>query len=162
MNIYITTGTYEFLEKLSEKYASDNMVLMSGEEGAALLHETVGKTVFNSARKYEVLESVGKIEGEGLVIMNNIPVTDEGRPVFEYRFKNRAGKIENTKGFKALRVLRPLGSNTYVILTVWEDEIAFHRWKESEEFSQGHGNGGSGKASTIFSGQSYVSRYTIS
>jgi heme oxygenase (mycobilin-producing) len=161
MNIYITAGTYDFLEKLAEKHGGEHMVLMSGEEGALLLHETPEKTVFNSPRKYEVLEAVGAIEGEGLVIMNNIPVTDEGRPGFEYRFKNRAGKIENTEGFKALRVLRPLGSNTYVILTVWEDEVAFHRWKESDDFSQGHGHGGSGNASNIFAGQSYVSRYTI-
>ncbi|RDU35491.1 antibiotic biosynthesis monooxygenase [Neobacillus piezotolerans] len=162
MNLYMTSGTYDFLERLAGKHAEEHMVLMSGEEGALLLHETEGKTVFASPRKYEVLESSGSLGRPGLVVMNNIPVTDEGRPVFEYRFKNRAGKIENTPGFQAIRVLRPIKSNTYVILTAWDDELAFQRWKESAEFGKSHGHSKPEAGPSIFSGQPYITKYSIS
>ena len=58
--------------------------------------------------------------GRQEIVLNNIPVTPEGRPLFEARFKNRAGKIENQPGFKALRVLRPKDSDTYIVLTLWD------------------------------------------
>ncbi|MDQ7860197.1 antibiotic biosynthesis monooxygenase [Peribacillus frigoritolerans] len=45
--------------------------------------------------------------------------------------KNRAGFIENEPGFVALRVLRPINSETYVILTIWEKQADF---PELEEF----------------------------
>ncbi|WP_316571167.1 antibiotic biosynthesis monooxygenase [Neobacillus sp. YIM B06451] len=162
MNVYMTAGTYDFLEKLATKHAGEKMVLMSGEDGALLLHETGGKTVFASPRKYEVLEAVGVLGRPGLVVMNNIPVTDEGRPVFEYRFKNRAGKIENTPGFQAIRVLRPIKSNTYVILTAWDDELAFQRWKDSADFGKSHSQSKPEPGPSIFSGQPYITKYWIS
>ncbi|WP_053365491.1 antibiotic biosynthesis monooxygenase family protein [Bacillus sp. FJAT-27245] len=162
MNLFMTSGTYDFLEKLAKKHEGEKMVIMSGDDGALLIHETEGKTVFASPRKFEVLEAVGNLGHPGLVVMNNIPVTDEGRPVFEYRFKIRAGKIENTPGFQAIRVLRPIKSNTYVILTAWEDELAFQRWKESNDFGKSHGQSKPEPGPSIFSGQPYITKYTIS
>ena len=70
--------------------------------------------------------------------MNNIPVTEEGRPLLEYRFKNRAGLIESEPGFIAIRVLRPIKSDTYVILTVWQKESDFLKWTNSKSFHQAH------------------------
>lgn len=76
-----------------------------------------------STLQYDVLDAVGEFKGQpGYIVCNNISVTDEGRPVFENRFKNRAGLIENEPGFQAIRVLRPLSNDTYVILTMWETE----------------------------------------
>ena len=38
--------------------------------------------------KYDVLDAVGEFKGQpGYIVCNNISVTDEGRPVFENRFK---------------------------------------------------------------------------
>jgi heme-degrading monooxygenase HmoA len=164
MKIYLTSGTSEFLKKLRDRHPSENMLLMGDDESSVLLHETQGKTVFSSPRKYEVLDSAGSFDKAGFIVMNNIPVTDEGRPVFEYRFKNRQGKIENQLGFAALRVLRPLSSNTYVILTAWEDRMVFERWKESESFQKAHQkpSGSTGaNPQTIFSGASYITTYSI-
>ena len=162
MNLYMTAGTYDFLERLAEKHSGENMVLMTGEDGALLVHETEGKTVFASPRKYEVLESVGELGNPGMVVMNNIPATDEGKPVFEYRFKNRAGKIEASPRFQAIRVLTPIKSNTYVILTAWEDEAAFESWKNSNSFGKSHGAPKEESGPSIFSGKSYITKYYIS
>ncbi len=138
MNVYVTAGTFEYLIKLALKYPQETMVPLVNENGALLLHETNEATIFKEPRRYEVLDSVGNFPIKGLVVMNNIPVTDEGRPLFEYQFKNRTGKIENVPGFMAIRVLRPLSSNTYVILTVWENETAYQQWKTSNAFFEAH------------------------
>ncbi|MDO7486404.1 antibiotic biosynthesis monooxygenase [Peribacillus frigoritolerans] len=111
---------------------------MQNPDTAVLLHETTGKTIFSSPRKYEVVDGKGNLQDHGYVVMNNIPVSEEGRPVFEHRFKNRAGFIENEPGFVALRILRPINSETYVILTIWEKQADFLNWKNSSSFKMAH------------------------
>jgi heme oxygenase (mycobilin-producing) len=166
MNIYMTTGTYDFLKLIKDKHSAERMFLMQNAENALLLHETNDKTVFSSPRKFEVIESVGNISEEGYVVMNNIPVTQEGRPIFEYRFKNRAGMIEKEPGFIAFRVLRPLNSDTYVIFTEWDTQSSFKNWQSSNSFQKAHGKA-SGEPTVdatkkIFSGSSYVTKYYLS
>lgn len=88
---------------------------------------------------YEVLDAVGEMTGnDGFIVCNNIAVTEEGRPVFEHRFQNRAGLIEKEPGFRAIRVLRPLSDDTYIIMTMWENEEAFQAWQQSQSFERAH------------------------
>lgn len=167
MNVYITTGTYDFLKKLKDKHSNEKIFIMQNGENTLLLHETTGKTVFASPRRYEVVDGKGTIQEKGFVVMNNIPVTEEGRPLIEYRFKNRAGLIESEPGFIAIRVLRPIKSDTYVILTVWQKESDFLKWTNSKSFHQAHNKNSEEKqekpaaSPTIFSGASYVTKYTL-
>lgn len=154
----------EYLKALKVKHSSENMILMQNPENSLLLHETKRKSVFKEPRKYELIDSSGDFENAGFAVLNHIPVTEEGRPVFEYRFKNRQRKIENQPGFAAIRVLRPLTSNTYIILTLWENEQGFERWQKSKDFKKAHEqketNVGVEKQK-IFSGSSYVTKYVI-
>ena len=166
MNVFITTGTREFLQKVKEKHADQHLFFMGNAEHALLLHETPGKTVFSSPRKYEVVDGRGELKVEGYVVMNNIPVTEEGRPGFEFRFKNRAGLIEKEPGFSALRILRPLNSDTYVILTMWKDQEAFMNWKNSSSFQTAHNKDHKNLDNPdfnkkIFSGSAYVTQYSL-
>lgn len=164
MNLYITSGTYEYLKALKEKYPSENMILMQNPENFLLIHETEGLSIFKEPRKYEAIDSSGTMNHAGFAVLNHIPVTDEGRPVFEYRFKNRSRTIENQPGFAAIRVLRPLSSNTYIILTLWENEQGFERWQKSKAFEKAHDkketDAGVDKQK-IFSGPSYITKYVI-
>ncbi|AUD13436.1 MULTISPECIES: antibiotic biosynthesis monooxygenase [unclassified Planococcus (in: firmicutes)] len=163
MNIYMTTGTYEFMKKMREKHADETMVLMQGENTTLLLHETEGKSIFQTPRRFEVVDGTGEFREKGFFVMNNIPVADEGRPVFEHRFKNRAGAIENEPGYVAFRVLRPLDSDTYVVLTEWESPAFYEKWKESQAFAKAHSEKPQEEAekprANIFSGSSYVTMY---
>ncbi|WP_071459083.1 antibiotic biosynthesis monooxygenase family protein [Bacillus massilinigeriensis] len=163
MNLFITAGTYDFLQRLQDKYSAENMLLLSNGDGAMLLHETEGKTVFSAPRKYEVIDSTGPLEGSVFAVFNNIPVTDEGKPLFEYRFSNRPRMIEKEDGFIAIRVLRPLSSNTYIILTLWESESFFEKWQTSQAYKHAHNKSGTEDGidakPSIFSGPSYVSKY---
>ncbi|WP_050182742.1 antibiotic biosynthesis monooxygenase family protein [Domibacillus robiginosus] len=165
MKVFITTGTYDFLKTIQKKHSSENMLLMDGTGGAALVHETDGKTVFSTPRRYEVVDGAGALVNRGYAVLNNIPVTDEGRPLFEHRFKNRAGAIENQPGFLSIRVLRPLDTDTYVIFTQWENPAAFENWKSSQAFNEAHKKRGTevglDQKPHIFSGKSYVTTFTI-
>ncbi|MCY9222899.1 antibiotic biosynthesis monooxygenase, partial [Bacillus licheniformis] len=71
--------------------------------------------------------------------------------------------IENQPGFKALRVLRPKDSDTYIVLTLWDREQSFQDWKNSKSFSEAHqkkeSSAGINQGGTIFSRPSYISSY---
>ncbi|MFZ7945290.1 antibiotic biosynthesis monooxygenase family protein [Neobacillus sp. 19] len=161
MNIYMTAGTFDFLKRMENMYPNEKMVTMINENGALLLHETMGKTKFNQPRRYEVFESVGEIKKEGLAVMNHVSVTDEGRPVFEHQCKGEAGNLKSTPGLMALRLLRPLSTNTYVFLTVWETEVYYQGWQNSTSFFKIDQNNIIGSQQKVFTSAPYVSKYSI-
>ena len=163
MNIYLTSGTSDFMESLKEKHSSENMVVLYGAGNAVLLHETAGKTVFSTPRSFEVIDSSGELSDRGYYVFNNIPVTDEGRPIFEHRFSNRARAIEDEPGFIAFRLLRPINEDTYIVLTEWTGPGSFETWQNSEAYNKAHEKRGSDdgidKRPNIFSSASYVTTY---
>lgn len=134
-NVYITRGTPEFMEKIKEKHLNENIILMHGSGSSQLLHETEGKTVFQTPQRYEVIEEMGQLQEHGFFALNNIAVSDEGKPVFEERFKRDHPDMKQAAGFIAFRLLRSLDSDTYVILTEWEDSQAFDSNKNTPAFS---------------------------
>lgn len=164
MNIYLTSGTPEFMYSLKKKHSGERMFVLHGQGNTVLLHETTGKTIFQTPHKYEVVDSSGELSDEGYFVLNNIPVTDEGRPIFEHRFNNRARAIENEPGFVAIRVLRPVESDTYIILTEWTGPNSFEAWQTSQAYNKAHEKRGTDdgidKRPNIFSSASYVTTYT--
>lgn len=136
--------------------------LMNGQE-AVILYETESAALLPDVEAYEVLDASGDINGGYFAVFNNIPVTEEGRARFEERFNNRARKIENEPGFAAIRVLRPKNSDTYVILTLWEDEQSFKDWQQSNAYGSAHAKRGTAegidKVPNIFPRPSYVTTY---
>ncbi|MBO1912634.1 hypothetical protein J4G37_48520, partial [Microvirga sp. 3-52] len=116
MNIFLTSGTMSFMESVRKRYANEQMIVMHGGGNSVLLHETEGKTVFQTPRRYEAISSSGTLTEDGFFAFNNIPITDEGRPIFEHRFQSQIQDITGEPGFVAFRLLRPLNSETYIIL----------------------------------------------
>ncbi|MDQ0162334.1 antibiotic biosynthesis monooxygenase family protein [Aeribacillus alveayuensis] len=166
MNFYITYGTVDYLNKLQKQFPQECMLFLQNEHTAVLMHETMGESVFQQPKKYEVIDKSGSIVSKkGFAVLNHIPVTDEGRPLFEYSFKERARLIENQGGFVAIRVLKPLQSDTYIILTLWEDEKSFTNWKTSQSFAKAHQKnkhlGTDSAKKNIFPSPSYVKTYYV-
>lgn len=164
MYMYFTTGTRDFMEKLQARHADKGMILMHGGGQSLLLHETDGKkSAFQTPRRYEVVSSAGSLKEEGFFVYNNIPVTDEGRPIFEHRFSTDTGRIESQKGFTAYRLLRPLDSDTYIVMTEWEDAADYDRWKHSRDFKESPQsldmNAFAGNTTHIFDSASYITTY---
>lgn len=167
MKLYITSGTADYLLRFKETHPEETMILMEKNDSAMLVHETSGESLFKEPRKYEVIDSTGSIlHEEGFAVLNNIPVTEEGRPVFEDRFLNRPKLVEHEPGFLSIRVLRPLSSNTYIILTIWENESAFENWRQSKAYENAYkkhstNTGVDFSKPSIFESASYVSKYYI-
>lgn len=74
------------------------------------LFTTIDKTSPN--KSYQVIDENGNLQPKGTIILNNIPIAENAKKSFEERFLNRARAIENTPGFIAIKVLRPLTDNT--------------------------------------------------
>lgn len=165
MFTYLTSGTADYMEKLLKKYTPDEqMIVLHGSGTSVLLHETEGKTLFATPRKYEVIDSVNTLEQSGYFVLNNIPVSDEGRPIFEKRFLNRSKAIEKEPGFIAYRLLRPLASDTYIVLTQWTGPHSFEAWKNSQAFKDAHSKPAGAtpgvKQQNIFNAASYITTYS--
>jgi len=161
--LYITYGTVDYLEKLVKKHSNETLLLMANQDTAALFHESEGSSIFNAPKKYDVLDSIGDITNGSFAVLNNIPVTDEGRPLFEKRFSERARLIEKAPGFSCLRVLRPIRGNTYIILTLWENEQHFKAWKDSKAYEHAHKKKSTEEGidqKSVFPKPSYITTYT--
>lgn len=136
MNFYITSGSMDFMKSLRQKYANENMVAMDGQGNSLLLHETTGPTLFQSSRQYDKIAEFGTLSEEGFFALHHIPVTDDGRPIFEHWMLSRIDEIEDEPGFIAYRLLRPKGRNTFIFLTEWSKKVFFELWQDSISYKK--------------------------
>ncbi|WP_010283492.1 antibiotic biosynthesis monooxygenase [Bacillus timonensis] len=136
MNFYIALGTVDFLEKLREKHKKENMATFYNNETAILLHETTNKSVFAAPRRYEVLAGTGDIDSARFAALTYVPVTEEGKPLFEYNITQTNSMTQNTSGLVAFRALRPIKSDTFVIASFWMKESYYLDWTRSPAFLQ--------------------------
>ncbi|MFD1017774.1 antibiotic biosynthesis monooxygenase family protein [Thalassobacillus hwangdonensis] len=160
MKVSMTNGTLNYLAKLENKHPEATIFLMQSEDKTLAYTEGEAQ-VFEEGRDYEVVDAVGDVKKDGFVVMNNIPVRDEGRPVFEDRFKNRAGGVEKMDGFQAIRILRPVSGNTYIVFTQWRNEQSFENWKNSQSFENAHKNSGPQhkEKPSFIDGNAYITKY---
>lgn len=161
MSVFMTSGTYEYLKSIQDKHQDGTVFLMQGEDKT--LAYTEEENVFQEPFEYEVVDKVGTVKETGYVVMNNIPVTDEGRPIFEDRFKNRAGSVEDSPGFQAVRILRPTSGNTYIVFTQWDSAQSFEDWKNSQSFQKAHKSSGpeNKEKPPYIAGPSYITQYRM-
>ena len=147
MNIHVTYGDVTELKAIKESLTSEQLVLMELGNEAVLIQENDGTAGFAEADSYTVLDASGEIINGNYAVFNNIPVTTEGRELFEQRFMDRARQIEDT----------------YVILTKWEDEASFKAWQNSQAYANAHNKRGTDegidKKPNIFSRPSFVTTY---
>lgn len=131
MKIHMTTGTMDFMENIKKKHTNENILLMNGAGQTLLLHETNGASVFQTPRSYEVVGSSGDLTEPGFFAMDVVAVTDEGKPIFEHQYKHMGEKLQNMPGFIAYRLLRPMASDTYVLISEWTDKRLYEIWHKS-------------------------------
>ncbi|SFA81692.1 Heme-degrading monooxygenase HmoA [Lentibacillus halodurans] len=159
MNAYMTNGTLDFLKKLPDKHPDIDFYFMRESASTLVYYEGNGKSIFASGRAYEILIENGTVRSEGFVVMNNIPVADEGKATFEDKFKQRQQNVESMPGFQAFRLLRPKKGNTYIVMTQWASKADFENWKKSDQFKQAHQGGGDVKPPAYFLDRPFVTSY---
>lgn len=136
MHFYLTSGTPEFMERLTNKYPNEKMILMHGQGNSVVMHESEKKSVFATPRKFEVIDGAGEFEQRGFVAMQNIPVLDESRPVFENGILAGIAHLKKETSLIAYRLLRPIKAETYMIVTQWAGPTSFEMWTKSNDFTQ--------------------------
>ncbi|UOQ43497.1 antibiotic biosynthesis monooxygenase [Halobacillus salinarum] len=163
MKVSMTSGTSNYLEKLAQEHPEAHLLFMQDQDKTLAYHEGSEASIFEEGRDYEIVDSSGELQATGYVVMNNIPVSQEGRPVFEDRFKHRAGNVENREGFQAIKILRPLKGNTYVVLTQWRNKQDFEDWKNSQSFKEAHKNSGPEQKQkpSFIDGPAYITQYNM-
>ncbi|MFQ3543799.1 antibiotic biosynthesis monooxygenase [Halobacillus rhizosphaerae] len=161
MKVSMTNGTANYLAKLAQQHPDAGLLFMQDHDKTVAYYEGEDLSIFEEGRNFEVVDATGSLLETGYVVMNNIPVSYEGRPVFEDRFKNRAGQVENREGFQAIRILRPLKGNTYIVLTQWRNAQDFEDWKNSQSFDEAHKNSGPKhtKKPSFIDGPAYITKY---
>jgi heme-degrading monooxygenase HmoA len=74
-----------------------------------------------------------------VVKINAITVPRERFREFEARFAQRAGKVENARGFEGFELLRPNDDREVcLVVTRWRSEEDFRAWVASQDFATGH------------------------
>ncbi|KAB7665367.1 antibiotic biosynthesis monooxygenase family protein [Bacillus sp. B1-b2] len=168
MNIYLTSGTYDYLFKKYEKnILEETMLLMQESESdrAILLHESSSSSLFQEPRAFEVIFSYGALINNGYITMNHIPISDEHKPTFEYSLKEYLKGIEE-RNMAAIRLLSPKKGDTYILLCLWKDKQDYISWKQLPH----HANAPIGKSTeytwnsfqhSLFNGKPYYTSLFI-
>ncbi|GAQ19625.1 heme-degrading monooxygenase HmoB [Oceanobacillus picturae] len=158
MKAFMTNGTIDFLLKLDEKHKDIPFHFMTSNSNGLAYYEGNKKSVFSAGREYEILIEKGDILDDGYVVMNNIPVIEDGQASFEARFKKRGNDVDMMPGFQAFRFLKPRKGHTYVVFTQWQSEQDFENWKNSEQFKQSH-NGQATKPPAYYADKPFITTY---
>lgn len=156
----MTNGTKDLMEKIMIKHENLTIHLMNSAASTLAYYEDDKKSIFKAGRAYEIIVQNGNIEEEGYVVMNNIPLSEEGIPVFEYRFKKRQKDLNTVEGFQAFRLLKPQKGNTYVVLTQWATEEDYEAWKDSDNFTKAHQNQAI-KPPAYFTERPFITAYSM-
>ncbi|KGR82855.1 antibiotic biosynthesis monooxygenase family protein [Lysinibacillus odysseyi] len=163
MNFYLTSGTPDFMERLVNKHGKENMILLHGGGNSVVMHETTKKSVFATPRSFEVLDGTGTFEQRGFVAMQNVPVMDEARPVFEEQLLKSIAPLKNEPSLIAYRVLRPIKAEIYVVITQWAGPASFDTWTKSHQFQDGLAallDSSSSPTQNLFNAKTYTTTYT--
>ena len=128
----MTNGTLEHLEKIAKNHPEINLYFMRNQTAAVAYYEDTDTPIFDEPRGYDIIVTKGTLQLEGYVVMQHIPVSDDGKPIFETEYKDQAEKIKAQPGVYALRVLRPLRGNTYVVLIQWKNEAYYQAWFKAD------------------------------
>src|SRR5690625_3469338 len=104
---FMTTGTTHFLKNITDSHPNIDFFLMKRAASTLVYYEGDSKKgVFVSGRAFSALASYGTIQHSGFVVMDTVPVMEDGMAVFEDRVKKTFPLIEDTVGLHAARFLK--------------------------------------------------------
>lgn len=130
---YFTNGTYDYIEKLKHSSNISPFLLMHSEDSTLAYYESEQQTLFKESRDYQVIASIGILKEEGYISLYYTPVTEEGAPIFEMEYKQKIQELANIPGSIAARVLRPMATGNYILLSLWSNVEAYTTWKVMAE-----------------------------
>src|SRR5690625_63302 len=129
---FMTTGTISFLKQLTKKHETIDFSFMKSEGATLVYYESEKKkSIFVSGRAYRILYDFKALEKNGFVVMDHIPVVDDGKDIFESKVKEFLPTITRAYGIQTIRFFKPNKSDTYCIMTQWKSENAYETFLQS-------------------------------
>lgn len=161
MYSFMTTGTTHFLKNITDQYPDIPFHFMrSGASTLAYYEGEQKKGIFVSGRSYEILHQFGDVEKKGFVVMQSIPVTEDGKKIFEERAKSQFSMIEKSGGLVAARLLKQLKGLQYIIFTQWKTEQDYALWQRSDSYKEA-GFSNLARLPAYFSERPFTSTYIM-
>lgn len=137
MRAFMTTGTAHFLKNVTDSHPTIHFYFMKSGVSTLVYYESEKKkSIFVSGRSYDILANYGFMNKTGFVVMDSVPVMEDGMAVFEERFNKQLPTIQHAKGILAARLLKQVKGNTYIIFTQWETERHYTDWQKSSAYEQ--------------------------
>lgn len=160
MFFYMTSGTPDFMEKMYADKRDTGLYLLHGQGNSVLFYETEKKkSIFATPRKFEVVAGRGEFEQRGYFAVENIPVADEERGVFETAVTKAVGDLQGDVACIAYRVLRPVKAETFLIVTQWAGPVSYEKWKESATAFTDLIGGATSATQAMFTSKAYVTTF---
>ncbi|MFB1052194.1 antibiotic biosynthesis monooxygenase [Paraliobacillus sp. JSM ZJ581] len=132
MKAYMTNGTLKYLDHISKQHPNVDLFIMHNVYTSLAYYEVKQEiSLFHQARVYDVFLSIGELQEHGFISMRHIPLTDDGKPIFEDEWKKKIDMLHTHKELYAYRILKPTHGNTYIVCMQWKDEQSFREWETS-------------------------------
>ena len=160
MFFYMTSGTPDYMDRMFHNKRDVGLYLLHGQGNSVLFYETdKKKSVFATPRKFEVIAGRGEFEQRGYFAIENIPVADEERGLFEEAVVKAVTMLQGDVACIAYRVLRPVKAETFLVVTQWSGPVSYEKWKESASaFTELIGESTS-TTQTMFTSKAYVTTF---
>lgn len=157
----ITSGTFHFLQKIADKHPRYQFYFMKNPQATVVYYEhDKKKSVFVSGRTHAILHASGEILPKGLITMEHIPVTDDGEKIFEERFQQQSSFLAKRFGVQAIRLLKQVRKQEFIILTQWQSAKELKIWQDSPYFEK-YDMKKSTRFSAYFADRPFTNEYTM-
>src|SRR5690625_4211973 len=159
MRAFMTTGTTAFLKQLTNDRKENTFYFMKSGMATLVYYEAnKKKSIFVSGKTYEVLQQFGTINKTGFVVMNHIPIMEEEMSVFADRTKKQLEQKKHMHGIQAVRLLKEIKSNQFIIFTQWDNEKNYKEWQKTLE-EKGHSFSQMARVPAYFADRPFTNSY---
>lgn len=132
MYAFTTTGTTDFLQKLTDKHHEYEFTFMKNRQTTAVYYESEHKKrIFAAGSQFTIIKQYLPIPTNGFVVMQTIPVARESRKIFIEKMERTFDTFTLAKGLNAARVLLAKRKNSFQIFMVWENEAMYDDWTDN-------------------------------
>ncbi len=130
MNLFIASGTHDFMARLYLKNKQTLLYLFSSQAETLLIQESNSKSIFSNPRRYQVLRSKGALTQSGVVLLSHFYIDKENLPLAQQQVDAFVQRYFDDSGLLAYRLLRPKSADAYVIYTQWQDYTSAKEWQD--------------------------------
>lgn len=164
VNIYIASGTADFLQNVKENNNNEALLLLHGKTKSILVHESEKKSIFALPQSFEIEETYGQMNEEGLYAFHYLSVESSRRDIVIEQLARYGMELRNEPSLKSYRILKPLKRGEHILfITGWGGSASYEAWTKSSKYKEQFASIMHAEPSSvqkIFDGESFVVTYS--